>query len=126
MKSLLTLLLSILILVSCTTKKSIKLYDGSYVTQKQYERKIDNAFKQSLSEVTEEDVKLLDNTNVTVEFIFLDTLTVDTTPKNRFLVFDSRINMTYEQTLPIGSDFWEYNTVGVVQIVDTLEYHSVK
>jgi len=126
MKNLLTLLVSIFVLVSCTSRKNIQLSNGSYVTQKQYERKIDNAFETSLSEVTKEDVELLDNTNVTVEFIVLDSIPVDTTPKNRFLVLDLRNNLTYEQTIPVGSDFWEYNTVGVVQILDTLEYHSVK
>jgi hypothetical protein len=126
MKNLLTLLVSILVLVSCTSRKNIQLSNGSYVTQKLYDRKIDNAFEKSLSEVTEEDVELLDNTNVTVEFIVLDSIPVDTTSKNRFLVLDLRNNLTYEQTIPVGSDFWDYNTKGVVQIVDTLEYHPSK
>jgi hypothetical protein len=126
MKNLLTLLVSILVLVSCTSRKNIQLSNGSYVTQKQYERKIDNAFETSLSEVTKEDVELLDNTNVTVEFIVLDSIPLDTTSKNRFLVLDLRNNLTYEQTIPVGSDFWDYNTKGVVQIVDTLEYHPSK
>ena len=126
MKNLLTLLVSILVLVSCTSRKNIQLSNGSYVTQKQYDRKIDNAFEKSLPKVTEKDVELLDNTNVTVEFIVLDSIPVDTTSKNRFLVLDLRNNLTYEQTIPVGSDFWEYNTVGVVQILDTLEYHPSK
>ena len=126
MKNLLTLLVSIFVLVSCTSRKNVQLSNGSYVTQKQYERKIDNAFETSLSEVTKEDVELLDNTNVTVEFIVLDSIPVDTTSKNRFLVLDLRNNLTYEQTIPVGSDFWDYNTKGVVQILDTLEYHPSK
>ena len=126
MKNLLTLLVSILVLVSCTSRKNIQLSNGSYVTQKQYDRKIDNAFEKSLPKVTEKDVELLDNTNVTVEFIVLDSIPVDTTSKNRFLVLDLRNNLTYEHTIPVGSDFWEYNTVGVVQILDTLEYHPSK
>lgn len=126
MKNLLTYLVAILVLVSCSSRKNIQLSDGSYVTQKQYERRINKAFEESFSEVTEEDMELLEGTNVTVEFVVLDSLPVDTVPKNRFLVLDLRINMSYEQTLPVGSDFWDYNKVGVVQILDTLEFHPVK
>ena len=79
-----------------------------------------------MSEVTENDVKLLENTNVGVEFIIIDSIFIDTLPKNRFLVLDLRNNLTYEQTIPVGSEFWDYNTVGVVQILDTLEYHITK
>jgi hypothetical protein len=126
MKNLFTYLVAILVLASCSSRKNIQLSDGSYVTQKQYERRINKAFEESFSEVTEEDMEILDNTSVTVEFIVLDSIPVDTIPKNRFLVLDLRINMSYEQTLPVGSDFWEYNKIGVVQILDTLEFHPVK
>jgi hypothetical protein len=126
MKNLLTSIVVILLLSSCVTRKNVQLSDGSRITEKKYERIIDNSFEQGLSEVTEDDVKLLENTNVDVVFIVVDSIPVDTTPKNRFLVLDLRNNLTYEQTMPVGSDFWDYNTKGIVQIVDTLEYHTVK
>ena len=126
MKNLFTLIIVIFILLSCSSKKSVQLSDGSRITEKKYESIIDNSFKQGLSEVTENDVKLLENTNVDVEFIIIDSIFIDALPKNRFLVLDLRNNLTYEQTLPIGSEFWDYNTVGVVQILDTLEYHITK
>ncbi len=66
---------------------------------------------------------LFQDTKIDVEFIVLDSLPVDTVPVNRYLVLDLRINMSYEQTLPLGSDFWEYNKKGIVQILDTLEFH---
>ena len=126
MKNLFTLIIVIFILLSCSSKKSVQLSDGSRITEKKYENIIDNSFEQGLSEVTENDVKLLENTNVDVEFIIIDSIFIDALPKNRFLVLDLRNNLTYEQTLPIGSEFWDYNTVGVVQILDTLEYHITK
>lgn len=126
MKNLFTLIIVIFILLSCSSKKSVQLSDGSRITEKKYESIIDNSFEQGLSEVTENDVKLLENTNVDVEFIIIDSIFIDALPKNRFLVLDLRNNLTYEQTLPIGSEFWDYNTVGVVQILDTLEYHITK
>ena len=126
MKNLFTLIIVIFILLSCSSKKSVQLSDGSRITEKKYELIIDNSFEQGLSEVTENDVKLLENTNVGVEFIIIDSIFIDTLPKNRFLVLDLRNNLTYEQTIPVGSEFWDYNTVGVVQILDTLEYHITK
>ena len=126
MKNLFTLIIVIFILLSCSSKKSVQLSDGSRITEKKYEHIIDNSFEQGLSEVTENDVKLLENTNVGVEFIIIDSIFIDTLPKNRFLVLDLRNNLTYEQTIPVGGEFWDYNTVGVVQILDTLEYHITK
>jgi hypothetical protein len=123
MKNLLTFIVVILLLSSCVTRKNVQLSNGTSVSQKKYEHIVDNSFEKGLSEVTQKDVELLENTNVDVVFIIVDTIPVDTTPKNRFLVLDLRNNLTYEQTMPIGSDFWDYNTEGVVQIVDTLEYH---
>ncbi len=66
---------------------------------------------------------LFQDTKIDVEFIVLDSLLVDTVPLNRYLVLDLRINLSYEQTLPLGSDFWDYNKKGIVQILDTLEFH---
>ena len=66
---------------------------------------------------------LFQDTKIDVEFIVLDSLPVDTVPLNRYLVLDLRINLSYEQTLPLGSDFWDYNKKGIVQILDTLEFH---
>lgn len=126
MKNLFTSIVVIFTLLSCSSRKNIQLSDGSRISEKKYERIVNNSFERGLSEVTEDDVKLLENTNVDVVFIVVDSIPVDTTPKNRFLVLDLRSNITYEQTMPIGSDFWDYNTKGIVQIVDTLEYHTSK
>lgn len=126
MKNIFTYIIVILLTLSCITRKNVQLSDGSCISKKKYERIIDNSFEQGLSEVTENDVKLLENTNVDVEFIIIDSIFIDTLPKNRFLVLDLRNNLTYEQTIPVGSEFWDYNTVGVVQILDTLEYHITK
>lgn len=108
------------------SRKEIQLSDGTLVSEREYKKRIDSAFEKGLSEVTQEDIKILDSTNVTVEFIMLDSIPVDTTKKNRFLVLDLRTNLTFEETLPPGSDFWEYNKKGAVEILDTLEFHTIK
>ncbi len=116
----------ILLLSSCTSRKDIQLSDGALVSEREYKKRIDKSFEKGLSEVTQEEMKILDSTNVTVEFIMLDSIPVDTTKKNRFLVLDLRTNLTFEETLPPGSDFWEYNKKGAVEILDTLEFHTIK
>ncbi len=116
----------ILLLSSCTSRKDIQLSDGTLVSEREYKKRIDKSFEKGLSEVTQEEMKILDSTNVTVEFIMLDSIPVDTTKKNRFLVLDLRTNLTFEETLPPGSDFWEYNKKGAVEILDTLEFHTIK
>jgi len=116
----------ILLLSSCTSRKEIQLSDGTIVSEREYKKRIDKSFEKGLSEVTQEEMKILDSTNVTVEFIMLDSIPVDTTKKNRFLVLDLRTNLTFEETLPPGSDFWEYNKKGAVEILDTLEFHTIK
>ena len=63
MKNLFTSIVVILLLSSCVTRKNVQLSDGSRITEKKYERIIDNSFEQGLSEVTEDDVKLLENTH---------------------------------------------------------------
>jgi len=116
----------ILLLSSCTSRKDIQLSDGTLVSEREYKKRIDKSFEKGLSEVTQEEMKILDSTNVTVEFIILDSIPVDTTKKNRFLVLDLRTNLTFEESLPIGTDFWEYNKRGTVEILDTLEFHTIK
>ncbi len=116
----------ILLLSSCTSRKEIQLSDGTIVSEREYKKRIDKSFEKGLSEVTQEEMKILDSTNVTVDFILVDSIPVDTTKKNRFLVLDLRTNLTFEETLPPGSDFWEYNKKGAVEILDTLEFHTIK
>jgi len=116
----------ILLLSSCTSRKDIQLSDGTLVSEREYKKRIDKSFEKGLSEVTQEEMKILDSTNVTVDFILVDSIPVDTTKKNRFLVLDLRTNLTFEETLPPGSDFWEYNKKGAVEILDTLEFHTIK
>ena len=115
-----------LLLTSCMSRKEIQLSDGTLVSEREYKKRIDKSFEKGLSEVTQEEMKILDSTNVTVEFIMLDSIPVDTTKKNRFLVLDLRTNLTFEETLPPGSDFWEYNKKDTVEILDTLEFHTIK
>ncbi len=115
-----------LLITSCMSRKEIQLSDGTLVSEREYKKRIDKSFEKGLSEVTQEEMKILDSTNVTVEFIMLDSIPVDTTKKNRFLVLDLRTNLTFEETLPPGSDFWEYNKKGAVEILDTLEFHTIK
>ena len=115
-----------LLLTSCTSRKEIQLSDGTLVSEREYKKRIDSAFEKGLSEVNPEDIKILDSTNVTVDFIVLDSIPVDTAKKNRFLVLDLRTNLTFEESLPPGSDFWEYNKRGTVEILDTLEFHTIK
>jgi hypothetical protein len=115
-----------LLITSCMSRKEIQLSDGTLVSEREYKKRIDSAFKKGLSEVTQEDIKILDSTNVTVDFILVDSIPVDTTKKNRFLVLDLRTNLTFEESLPPGSDFWEYNKKDTVEILDTLEFHTIK
>ncbi len=115
-----------LLITSCMSRKEIQLSDGTLVSEREYKKRIDKSFEKGLSEVTQEEMKILDSTNVTVEFIILDSIPVDTTKKNRFLVLDLRTNLTFEESLPPGSDFWEYNKRGTVEILDTLEFHTIK
>ena len=115
-----------LLITSCMSRKEIQLSDGTPVSEREYKKRIDSAFEKGLSEVDTEEMKNFDYTNVTVEFIMLDSIPVDTTKKNRFLVLDLRTNLTFEETLPPGSDFWEYNNKGAVEILDTLEFHTIK
>ena len=115
-----------LLITSCMSRKEIQLSDGTPVSEREYKKRIDSAFEKGLSEVDTEEMKNFDYTNVTVEFIMLDSIPVDTTKKNRFLVLDLRTNLTFEETLPPGSDFWEYNKKGAVEILDTLEFHTIK
>jgi len=115
-----------LLITSCMSRKEIQLSDGTLVSEREYKKRIDSAFEKGLSEVTQEDIKILDSTNVTVDFILVDSIPVDTTKKNRFLVLDLRTNLTFEESLPPGSDFWEYNKKDTVEILDTLEFHTIK
>jgi hypothetical protein len=119
-------IIPILLVLSIFSCKTVQLTDGTYITKRQERKIFEKSFTDSFGQMTEEELQLFEDVNFTVEFIVLDSIPVDTTPKNRFLVLDLRNNMSYEQTLPIGSDFWEYNNPSFVQILDTLEYHYKK
>lgn len=71
----------------------------------------------------EETSGLFDDTTISIRLIFADSMPVDTTPRNRFLVLDLDLNLTYQLALPVGSDFWDFNQRGRSEIVDTLEFH---
>jgi len=88
------LLLLVLILSSCHTKKCVK-----------------NCHK------------LSDGTEVTVVLKFNEDVPVDTTAKNTFIVYDINLKESFKISLPVNSNFWDYFTVGEVTILDTLEYH---
>jgi hypothetical protein len=106
MKNLFTLIIVIFILLSCSSKKSVQLSDGSRITEKKYESIIDNSFKQGLSEVTENDVKLLENTNVDVEFIIIDSIFLYTIYIYIVHIYYIHIHSIYNNTIYDNKNRW--------------------
>jgi hypothetical protein len=88
------LLLLILVISSCRTKKCV-------------------------SECHE----LSDGAQVNVVIKYNEDIPVDTTAKNTFIVYDISLKESFKISLPVNSSFWDYFTVGEVTILDTLEYH---
>lgn len=67
---------------------------------------------------------IFNNVNINVKLEVVKSLPIDTIKRNIFLVRDLKLNLTYKECLPVGTDFWMYNKKGEVEIVDTLEFYQ--
>jgi hypothetical protein len=69
MKNSIVILISILLLTSCVTQKTIELANGKMVTEKKFERMCHRAYKKSFGQMPKEDKKLFEDVKVTVDTI---------------------------------------------------------
>ena len=58
---------SIFSLTSCASEKSIELTDGTYITERQYDRILKRAYKETIREMSKEDKKIIKSTRFSVE-----------------------------------------------------------
>lgn len=73
MKNLIVIAVSVFLLASCATQKTIELSNGKRVSQKQFDKMTHKAFEESFGKMTpQEDSLLFNGVKITV-----DTLTVD-------------------------------------------------
>ena len=55
------------ILSSCQVEKSIELTDGTCITERQYDRILKRAYKETIREMSKEDKKIIKSTRFSVE-----------------------------------------------------------
>lgn len=58
---------SIFSLTSCATEKSVELTDGTCITERQYDRILKRAYKETIREMSKEDKKIIKSTRFSVE-----------------------------------------------------------
>jgi hypothetical protein len=63
----LIILFTCTILSSCQVEKSIELTDGTCITERQYDRILKRAYKETIREMSKEDKKIIRGINFKVE-----------------------------------------------------------
>jgi hypothetical protein len=58
---------SIFSLTSCAAEKSIEIANGQCITEREYEKRLKRAYKQTIREMSKEDRKTIKNTRFSVE-----------------------------------------------------------
>jgi hypothetical protein len=67
MKNSIVILISIVLLTSCATQKTIELANGKMVTEKKFARMCHRAYKKSFGKMPKEDKKLFEDVKITVD-----------------------------------------------------------
>lgn len=67
MKNLIVILISVTLLTSCATQKTIELANGKMVTEKKFARLTHRAFRKSFGKMSKEDTKLFEDTKISVD-----------------------------------------------------------
>ena len=57
----------VIFLTSCATQKTVKLANGEFVSERQYERMIKNSYKKAMRQMSKEDRKIIKSTKIIVE-----------------------------------------------------------
>ena len=61
------ILITITIVYGCQTEKTVELANGQCITERQYDKKLKKAYKQTMREMSKEDRKVIKNTRFKVE-----------------------------------------------------------